>query len=271
MGKSIIVGLVLLSFIMIPGIAGADFFNGGPWYMESDWWGLYEDDDPEGRTGLAEVGDNLEFTVDDEWTDRYGAIRSYSSEWAFKLDDDFEFSVDFHYDHIGTSKNDEAGVMIGLRYFAEGETDPYTIGIGADNWWSSEGGHQRGYFLDTNIYGSEINSWWKRSENDGRFYVSYDVKDDRLTVTAFDWDSSEESYSFAGANRYAGLKNDVGLEHLGVFLGGWSDGADLDSGEAYLTNFQVTKGTMIPEPASTVLFLVGGISLAAARLRKRRK
>jgi hypothetical protein len=269
MNKRIIVGLVLLSFVMVPGIAGAAFFDGDPWYMDTDWWELMPEESPPGVTpSLFDADDRLNWTVSPAWTGGDDASMIYASKWGLSPEDDFAVNVDFYYDHEGALANDEAGVALGLYCFADGETvDPYIITVGAENWWLGT--------ENANKYGSQAElpagpSWddWDRMSDEGRLSINYNSTGHYVTVMCEDKIGDE--YTTVGGTLYGGLDG-MDVDHLGVFLGGWSDGAALGTGDAYLTNFQVTQGTVTPEPASVVLFLVGGASLAMARLRKRRK
>lgn len=48
---------------------------------------------------------------------------------------------------------------------------------------------------------------------------------------------------------------------IGPFLGGWSDGMVLASGEAHLDNFIVDSGNVIPEPATLSFLALGSLAL----------
>jgi len=268
MVKRIVVGLVLLSFLMIPGIARADFFDSSEdWYMDSSWWAQVEDEKPSGVTlALVDLNDRLEWNVSGTWPGNPDeeAFSVYGSGWQFDLEHDFDFTVDYRYDHEGAT---EAGVITGLYYFPGGSFDPYTAEIGAENWWDGAA-NSNIYCAESDFPTSETESDWARSYNDGRFSASYISATDILTLEAFDWNGA--AFVSTGSAAYAGIKVTDGVPYLGAIVGGWSEGANLASGNAYLKDFKVNGGTMTPEPVSSVLFLVGGASLVAARLRKRR-
>jgi hypothetical protein len=275
MCRKIVVGCAVALFavfMLSPGIAGAAFFDdsGGKWYMNlDDWWELRDIEDVPGVTpNLIDSDDKLNWTVSPAWTGGDESSRIYTSKWGFSPEEDFACNVDFHYDHTGTSEYDEAGVMFGLYCFADGETeDPYTIMVGAGNWWlGAESADKYGSYAELPAGTSEDD--WDRTSDEGRLSINYNSTGHYVTVMCEN--KIGEEYTVAGGTLYGGLDG-MEVDQLGAFVGGWSEGAALGTGEAYLTNFEVTQGTMTPEPASVVLFLVGGISLAAARLRKRRK
>ena len=269
MGKKFVIGLALIGFLSISGAAGAAFFD-DDWYMQPSWWQLY-DMDSEGRTGLVDQNDRLEWittsaTYPNGWTDGYDAFRCYGSKWAFELSNDFEFTVEFHYDHTGTYDTDEGGIEMGLVWFS------HTFSIAAENWVSDWGS---GSLSNKDIFYSsvqspemETESWWRRADSDGMLYARYDAGEDRLQFQALE--GSYPDWEVVGGIDYEGLKSSLGLSQLRVYFGGWSEGAGLDSGDAYLRNFNVVNGAMIPEPASSILLIIGGAFLAAARLRRKK-
>lgn len=275
MSKKIIMGLVIMSFLMLPGIAKADFFNDGRWYMDSSQWEYITDWDPEGRGSLVDSDNKLNWiTTSDDYPDGwiddddYEANRVYGSKWAFDLEDDFEFTVGFHYDHAGTCDTDEGGVGMVLVYWEGGAEEPsHVFSIDAGNsYWN--GSNKNTFSSDMVTPSTETNSWWKRTDADGMFYARYDADEDRLQFSTLE--GSYPTWEDVGGTSYYGLKNDLEFTQLRLAFTGWSDGAGLGEGNAYLKDFQVHNGTITPEPVSSVLFLVGGAFLAALRYKRRK-
>lgn len=262
----------------MPGVARSEFFSGNPWYMHSDCWVNVGGGDPIGVTSeLVDTpgNDRLEWIVTSTgWTgagDDDDVFRAKASLWQFDLSTDFEFSVDFHYDHEGTYATDAAGVMMGLYYFEGEEDEPYTAEVGAENWvsdWHGTGLENKNvgwWGLDLSD-SSEVDGWWRRDSNDGVLRISYNSSEDRLQLDALD--RVDEVLEQIGSTNHFGLSDDLGVNYVGVFLGGWSEGAALASGDAYLENFQAS-GTITPEPVSSVLYVIGGASLAFFRYRRK--
>ena len=52
---------------------------------------------------------------------------------------------------------------------------------------------------------------------------------------------------------------------------GWGQPQDLSKYSIHLNGYGTRHITVTPEPLSSILFLIGGVSLAAARLRRRKK
>lgn len=92
-------------------------------------------------------------------------------------------------------------------------------------------------------------SWWNPNGT-SLFYSDFAVTDgvDQVWHTLNNW-------SAPGGPRQLGL---------------WDIGADYSIAPGYRSTGS-TGFTVTPEPLSSVLFLIGGISLAAARLRRRKK
>ena len=265
MKKSIIsVGiLAAICILMTPASAFAGFFDDGRWYMASDQWTTVSDD-PEDRGSLTEQGDNLVWNTANSWTDDYYATKVYASKWNFNLENDFQMYVGYHYDHTGVKSNDNAGVMMGLYSWGEGSEIPeYTFGVIAGN--NVFKNFRTGLLASKTIGASEITvgsdysrSWWTRQGTDGYLYMQYNAEDDRLQLATVD----SMGDFMDGASEYTGLRETLGLDDLGVYLGGTSQGAQLLKQDAYLKGFGMNTA---PEPVSSTLFLLGGAALVARK------
>jgi len=275
MGKKIVIALVIIGFLSVPGIARAAFFDGGPWYMDSSWWVDYSDGNP--PSGTAELvdtpsNDRLDWLTSG-WTSGEDVFRAKVSKWAFVLNKDFEFAVGFHYDHTGAYNTDEGGIEMGLYYFDDpSSSEPsHTFSIAADNWvsdWGSGLSNKNVFWSSMELPNQEADSWWERTKVDGLLWAQYDASEDELRFAALE--NTGSGYDVVGGAEYDNLKSELGISQLGVYLGGWSEGAGLASGKAYLEDFNVNKGTITPEPVSSILFLVGAAPLAYFRYRKKK-
>lgn len=258
--KYLLVVMVLAGILFVPSPARADFFNDGRWYMDSSQWELFAVD-PANRTSLVDRNNRLEWITTPGQTGAYEATRVYASKWAFDLNYDFEFNVEFHYDHIATQyPNDYGTVGTGLCYGIPLQSESsYFFATGASSDVDYFNNPVKKFWTAKMVPGEPIEEDnWTRTNDSGVLYAYYDSVNDELQFEA-------ES----GTTIYTGLKSELGLSRLGVLFAGDSDGASLISGDAYLQNFQLNGGTMVPEPVSMVLFLSGGAVLAVRRLRRK--
>ncbi len=264
MSKRIFVNLLAVIFLGIPSIAKANFFDDGRWYMDSSQWNVF-DADPLNRTSLVDQNNRLEWITAPGWTDTYEPIMGYGSKWAFDLKDDFEFSVGFNYEYIATHyPHDYGTVLTGLFYGNPNpqQTNSYTFATGASSDVDYNNNSKKQYWADIVVPGSmPVESNWSRMNDSGTLNAHYDSLNDELQFSAE-----------GGVATYAGLKSNLGLTQLNVFFAAGTDGAPLVSGDAYLNNFKLVKGTITPEPVSCALFLLGGgAMLIGRRLKKKTK
>lgn len=212
---------------------------------------IVEEDEGEakGKLDFFEQNQRLEWTTASGWTDNSDNSCGYGSKWNFILDQDFEVKADFHYDHNAAFSSDEGGVYFGFL-------NPLNPG----NYAAISA---RNHGINGNIYSAQglsvSETTWGRELISGQLSARYSALEDQLYLSAPE----------GNAVIIPGFKS-LGINELSVGLGGWSGGAKLNSGDAYLDNFQVTKGHITPEPLSCVLFLSGGAFLALNRRRNRK-
>ena len=89
------------------------------------------------------------------------------------------------------------------------------------------------------INGNTIFEQKPRDSNDGTLYISYDTATDQLYLSSTGYGSANAWEVVPGL-----LQGQWASEPVGVAVGGGSDGGSLDSGKAYLDNFEITTGKL---------------------------
>jgi hypothetical protein len=154
-------------------------------------------------------------------------VAGYSAKnWRFDVTEDFKFKIDFH--HSSTDFNDS---WVGMT-LENDCNNTVSISVGSD----SNGPY---LYYEKVINGSTIFEQKPRDSNDGTLYISYETITDQLYL-------SSTGYGAANAWEIVPdlLKGQWSSEPVGVAVGGGSDGGSLDSGQAYLENFEVTAGKL---------------------------
>jgi hypothetical protein len=179
----------------------------------------------------------------------------FANGWAFLPTNDFSFKIDFHFSSTNGPQLSDADISLGLasvygntdieagcRIKANGAASPYFY-----------------HYLDINRLDGTYDNTVKvgRTTNDGILYISYNASEDELYL-------STTGYG-AGSSAWITIPDLIqgqwGGAVVAPYIGGWVDGMALGSGEAYLDNFVVESGTVVPEPATICLLGLGALSL----------
>lgn len=248
--KKAIVLTAIMMMLIAPGMANASFFSDtGDWWMAEDQWSYGH----EGGVSILDANDHLEVTAS-------GVGQAmYFSNWTLSFNEDFSFSVNFHF-------NPAALAGTGGIFMGGGPSEP-------------DGQH--GAFISAGEVSGDEQYMWKwnlggdpedagtefadRAYLNGILSANYNATSKEFTL------SSDES----GVTKLLDMSSLGADSTMSVYLAGGSEGALFTGSEAYFSNFQLTTGTPVPkvapEPVSSALFLLGGAVFAARQYRKRGK
>jgi hypothetical protein len=153
--------------------------------------------------------------------------------WDFDASEDFQAKVDFHYSDAGSGDGH-------LEIALENSTDNYvslSAGFGDDEAYFY---HEKA--TDGNVVYGQVS----RTSNDGTLYLSYDAGLDELYLSFTGYGSSNAWQTETGL-----LAGQWSSEPIRVVIGGGSDLAWIEDGEAYLDNFKVESGLLLGWPPAT--------------------
>jgi hypothetical protein len=161
----------------------------------------------------------------------------FAKGWGFLPTDNFSFKVDFHFSATSGPSGLDAAVELYLVKDKDNELG-IEAGCAVDIW----GIPHPLFYYDLTIDGiDDPGAHKERTTNDGTLYISYDATEDKIYL----------SYTgYWAANAWITVPNLLNGTWGGsvVFpeIDGWSEGMVLDSGDAYLDNFVVDSGTIVP-------------------------
>ncbi|MBA7630952.1 hypothetical protein ES703_38479 [subsurface metagenome] len=162
-----------------------------------------------------------------------GSAYYVANGWDFDVAEDFEVKVDFHYSD--TSSGD-GWVEMAL----ENTEDNYvSLSAGFD-------GSEAYFYYEKVVDGSVVNGQVSRASDDGTLYISYDANSDELYLSSTGYGSGNAWQIITGL-----LAGQWSSEPVNVAIGGGSELAGLEQGEAYLDNFEVTAATLFGWPPAT--------------------
>jgi len=143
--------------------------------------------------------------------------------WKFDTSKDFEVKVDFHY---SDTNNNEGWVEMSLQH---SEDNHVSLSAGFD-------GNEAYFYYEKAVDGNVIYEQVTRTSDDGTLYISYDAGLDELYLSSTGYGSSNTWKVITGL-----LAGQWSSEALSIAIGGGSDLAILEQGEAYLDNFEFSK------------------------------
>jgi len=252
--KHLFIILITAGVLLLPRGARADWtddFSGtamsGIWYSES----AVNTGDLSQNGGTAGV---LNFTAGGTYNDWAG----YDSAFSFGLGNDFSARVDYGFDWAPGQQGQGAQAGILMRMTGQD-------GKGVSSFY---GMLSTGYLADYGYYNAmgyndTFGAYGDGYHSAGWFGLAYDSSEDILYAGIF---SPGETTPFFGdeIEDFSGLVGCGGSVEFS--LEGWANNACVGEGQAVLDNFNASSA---PEPVSTVLFLIGGATLVARRLRRK--
>ena len=239
--KKLITICVVAAMTSVAYALPSDDFNDNS--MNTSMWNLFESDPC--NEWLDETNHRLEMRSTADANDT-GAVY-FANGWGFSTMNNFSFKADFH--NSFTSDIDIstwANVMLGLTKgsnLAEAKENFAIIQAAWDTGFSPPSPPPYSVFDYASSYaidGNESSFQEQRDSIDGTLYVSYDAGADELYLSHIGYWKTNASGIIPGL-----LKGEWGSASVSLFLGGSTD-VSLDSGVAYLDNFVVDSGTIVP-------------------------
>ncbi len=214
--------------------------------MDTTLWNLYEEDSE--NVWLDETNQRLELrTTVGVFSDEVALY--LPNNWGFLATEDFSFRVDFH-----NSSTASGSVLLGVG------KDPAN-----DVWFDAAYDEGAMFFWDAIVSDIDFDEGSKvRDSNDGTLYISYNATTDDLYLSDTGYGSGN-----AWATIEDLLQGQWGGYAVAPLLGGdsWDSDVGVLSGTAYLDNFVVDSGVIVPEPATIMLLGFGSLTFLARRRR----
>jgi lysophospholipase L1-like esterase len=193
------------------------------------------------KDGLDETNQRLEFVASSKFDD---FVKCYvANGWRLDVNESFAVRVDFHYSAI-SSRAGWVGMDIsdGTNYVAisagSGSNTPY-------------------FYYDAIVDGNSVFEQEPRASNDGTLYCWYDADSNTVHLSHTGFDSNDAYLWQTISNPLPGQW----LSSVDIAIGGVSDHVYLQSGEAYLENFEITDARLLDWPPKTDLDHNGYIEL----------
>ncbi|MDD5063790.1 MAG: PEP-CTERM sorting domain-containing protein [Phycisphaerae bacterium] len=206
-------------------------------------WNLYGEND---FVWLEEINQRLELRSIASYPDP----DYFANGWGLLPTDDFSLKIDFS--HISELPNADFSLHLGL---AKDEDNYVVIEAG---YGDAEGSGTHSFFYcGVTIDGTEISKGEKdKTEDFGTLHISYDASKDELYLSDAGYWTDDAWVTIPDL-----LQDTWGGSAVSPYIGGWAYGTPLASGDAYLDNFVVDSGELVPEPATVALLGLGALSL----------
>ena len=237
-----IVGLMVLATSVSHALP-SDNFNDNS--MDTSLWSLYQDSPA--VDWLDETNQRLELRS--TGVHNYSGADYYANAWGFSPTDNFSFRIDFKHDQIPPA--------------IPGDQDwDFSVHLGLAKDWDNEIFLEAGYgvavlpntahsffYCATIIDGYE----YPKGEMDkvadyGTLYISYDADNDELYLSYTGYWANNAWITIPDL-----LQDEWNASFVFPYIGGWSDGVTLNSGNAYLDNFVVDSGSVTVVSAIALL------------------
>ena len=164
----------------------------------------------------------------------YGSAFYTANGWNFDVAEDFNAKVNFHY----SDTSGDGWVEMAL----ENTKDNYvSLSAGFD-------GNGAYFYYEKAVDGNTVYGQVLRASNDGTLYLSYDASLDELYLSSTGYGSSKAWQTITGL-----LAGQWSSKPVSIAIGGGTELARIEGGEAYLDNFEVTAATLLGWPPATDL------------------
>ena len=232
--KKLVVICVIAAMTSLVYALPADDFNDNS--ADTSLWDLYQLDS---TVWADETNQRLEFRSTGDGDG--GAAGYFANGWGLSPTHDFSLKVDFHFFSLPSGlANTDSAIQFALNM---GWNNDIIIETGCGS--NEEGTAYHSFFycaIENRDDDSEyIKGEKERYTDDGTLYISYDANEDKLYLS---------DIGYWAANAWITVPNLINGTWAGnaLFLsfGGWSEGIVLGSGDAYLDNFVVDSGTIVP-------------------------
>ncbi len=217
--------------------------------IDTSLWNLYQEDSA--KVWLNETNQRLELRA--EIADTSANADYYANAWGFSPKDNFSFKVEFKHntDSLTYQDDDDWDFSVHLGLAKDGDNEVFLeTGYGVAQQPSDSHSF---FYCATIIDGDEDSKGEKNKAIDsGTLYMSYDADIDELYLSDTGYWKDDSWSTITNL-----LQNEWGGSVVFPYIGGWSDGVKLESGDAYLDNFVVDSGTVVPAPGAFLLCSMG--------------
>lgn len=172
-----------------------------------------------------------------------------------RTDADFQMQVTFHFTAAGAGL---AAVDLGFGADASGDN---SLSIAAG---SLLGGSIFG--MQYRVADAPTSVTWARSTADGALFISYDALADKVFLSSTGFGEAHADRTLTGL-----VRGTWAADSVLIGLGGYSQQMAVGDGAAWLDDFTIVSGSVVPEPTSLALLGLGGLSWVAARGRAARR
>jgi len=246
MKKSITICTVVWSMVVAASVSYAlpsDNFDDNS--MDTSQWRLYEDSPT--AVWLDETNERLELRSTGvrppEWAEAY----YFGKGWGFSPTADFSLKVDFAHGQIPPVISGDQDWDFSIDVNLAKDPNHHVSLEAGYGVYESDSSHSF-FYCATVIDGVELAKGEKDKVADsGTLYISYDADKDELYLSDTGYWAANAWITLPGL-----LQGQWGGTVVFPYIGGWSDGVALGSGDAYLDNFVVDSGLVVPEDVEDI-------------------
>ena len=240
--------VVVFIFVGVCNIANADLrsdnFNDN---SKGGMWGLFGVSEPPSaetwfsanggpcNIWLDEINERLEVRTNSGVVDETAVYGS--SNWTIITTEDFQMKIDFFHN---ASTGDPNFSFVFLGIIADFDFLLFPERYNYIELAAGYSGSNRIFYYERGGKDTIYDDDWKlRYSDGGTLYISYDASLDELYLSDTGYGSVSAWKTVSGV-----IQGQWGRKMVGIAIGGNSDGAELNSGQAYLDDFVIDSGTL---------------------------